>query len=229
MRQNLFILIALLYAPLAIGQGTVRPNTDYYFDRTDRALVEQLNNVEKFHLPGCAEGVKTRRYQAALDDCEFIFRYFPNHPRALMLMSELCLAWKSPSCDPDMYFENAVKINPKAASTFVMRGIYLLRAKKTSEAITDLKQAATIDPNSLNAQYNLGLAYLETRQYMLANEAAQRAYALGAPVPGLRDKLQKAGYWKPLEPPVAAPETTTPKAAPGDEAPAKAATEPSKN
>jgi tetratricopeptide (TPR) repeat protein len=216
MRKILLVLLVLGGASASHGQGPVLP--DYYFDRSNHALNEQLQSVEKHHLPACIDGAKSRRSQAALDDCDFILRYFPNHPRALVSMAEICLAWGNPRCDPDHYFESAVAVNPNAASTFVAHGIYLLRAKKTKAAIGDLERAVAIDPNSLNAQYNLGLAYLEAKEYVSANEAAQRAYALGAPVPGLRDKLKRAGYWKELEVPKGTPENNVPARAPDAQA-----------
>jgi hypothetical protein len=44
--------------------------------------------------------------------------------------------------------------------------------------------------------YNLGLAYVEIKRYPEALEAAHKAYALGFPLPGLRDRLKSVNAWK---------------------------------
>jgi tetratricopeptide (TPR) repeat protein len=80
----------------------------------------------------------------------------------------------------------------------VAQGIYLARTKRYPEAIKSYEHALEIAPDSVNAHYNLGLAYIETKQYQLANEHAQRAYELGASLPGLRDKLKRIGQWNPV-------------------------------
>lgn len=198
--QNPSLCRALILALLGVATtagGQLRPSSDYYFDRSDSVLIQQLQNVEKFHLPGCSEGLTSKRFEAAVADCEFILRYFPNHPKALLTAAELCSAWKSARCNTDGYFEAAIAVNPRVSATYTTKGVFLLRANRVVDAIGALKQAAALDPGSINAQYNLGLAYLEAKQYDLANRHAQRAYQLGAPVPGLRDRLKKAGYWKP--------------------------------
>ena len=192
-----FLPFLVLLAVAAGAHAQDRHNSDYYFDRADRSLRELLSTVEAYHLPGCVEGMKTRRWEAALGDCQFILNYFPNHPTGLLALADICQAWKSPKCNPDPYFEKAIIVNPKVSGAYVTQGIYLMRASRAKDAVPLLEQAAALEPNSVNAHYNLGLAYFETRQYEAANESAQRAYALGAPVPGLRDKLKKAGYWKP--------------------------------
>lgn len=220
-----FLLMGLLVALSAAGE---QDNNDYYVAHADKYTSELLVSVEKYHLQSCSEGPRTRQFQSALSDCDFILRYFPNHPRALVYMAELCVAWQSPTCIPDRYFENAVRVNPTVANTFVAIGISLLRAKKAKEAVTNLERAVALNPNSLNAQYNLGLAYVETKQYELANTAAQHAYALGAAVPGLRDILQRAGYWKPLEPRDAPPSKAATPAKPGDAPPLESPSEPPK-
>ena len=226
LRKLPFLLIGLLIAMSAAGE---QDNNDYYVAHANKYTSELLASVEKYHLQPCSEGPTTRRFESALSECDFILRYFPNHPRALVYMAEICAAWQSPRCIPERYFELAVNVNPNVANTFIAIGISLLRAKKAKEAVTSLERAVALNPNSLNAQYNLGLAYVETKQYELANVAAQRAYALGAPVPGLRNILQRAGYWKPLEPTDASAEKAPTPAKPGDTPPVESPSEPAKN
>lgn len=215
-----FVAFLILLAVASDASAQFRHNTDYYFDRSDRVLREQLSQVEAYHLSGCVNGLKTHRWEAAIGDCQFMLNYFPNHPTALLTLADICLAWKSPKCNPDPYFESAIIVNPRIASPYVTQGIYMMRAGRAKDAVPLLEQAAALEPNSVNAQYNLGLAYFDVKQYDAANDAAQRAYALGAPVPGLRDKLKKVGSWKPAA-------TASP--SPADSAKSGAGGAPSKN
>jgi tetratricopeptide (TPR) repeat protein len=173
-------------------------NRDYYAPGTGQSAHDIFKNVELYHLGAGYEELAHKRYDAALAHAEFMLRYFPNHPKALSLLSELCMRWQSPQCNTQEWFERAVARNPSAPVTYTLQGIALHRMKRYPQAVESYKKALELDPASLNSHYNLGLTYLELKQYELANEHAQKAYALGAPFPGLRDKLKKAGFWKPV-------------------------------
>lgn len=187
-------------------------NNDYY----KGAGTELLRNVEGYHLDLARDKLRARQYESGYGDVMFMLRYYPNHPQALMLLIDYCEVWKGAQCDVPQALDNAIAINPRASTTFVVQGIYLFRAKKLPASIAAFEQALKLDPDSLNGHYNIGLAYLEAKQYDLANQHAQRAYQLGAPLPGLRDKLMRAGHWKPIDAAIApqradAPPVTTPR------------------
>jgi tetratricopeptide (TPR) repeat protein len=188
-------------AVLAISAGTataavdVNRANDYYAAKGSNAVTV----VELYHLGPCEKRLGARDYPRALAECGFILKIFPNHPTALLLTAQACEQWKSPRCMLDDVFERAVSINPRAPETFVVQGIHLHRTNQYAKAIQSFKYALELDPNQMNAHYNIALTYLATKQFDLANAHAQRAYALGAILPGLRDRLTKAGYWKPTE------------------------------
>ena len=170
---------------------------DYYAARGSSAL----QVVESYHLAPCQQKLRARDWVRAKAECDFILKIFPNHPTALLLVAEICEQWKSGPCLLlDDIFDRAVAINPKAATTFVVQGIHYNRIKRYTTAIDRFKTALALDPNSLNAHYNLALTYVDTKQYDLANLHAQRAYALGATPEGLRNRLKQAAQWKPIEP-----------------------------
>lgn len=178
-----------------------RRNNDYY-SNVDRNM---LSTVERHHLGIGEDELKAKHYIAAQSDFRFILNYYPNHPRVLLLMSELCETWKSPKCDLDDVFNRAVARNPNIPATFVIIGIHQVRTKQIPAAIENFKRALAIDPNSVNANYNIALAYLDSGQYELANEHAQTAYARGSPPPGLRDRLKSTGHWQALAPAASQP------------------------
>jgi tetratricopeptide (TPR) repeat protein len=200
-------LAACLQSASALAQPAM--NNDYY----KSAGTELLRSVERYHVGPASDKLRTHQYESASGDIDFTLRYFPNHPQGLSLLMQLCEQRKSGSCAPELLsdvFARAVAANPEAAPTYVAQGIYLYRIKQLPDAITSLEKATTLDPDSLNAHYNLGLVYLEAKKYEQANVHAQRAYQLGATMPGLRDKLKKAGQWKPLPaPPDVAPSASS--------------------
>ena len=51
-------------------------------------------------------------------------------------------------------------------------------------------------PEDPTYNYNLGLVYYKTKQFKEANEHAHKAYALGFPLPGLKQLLVTAGKWQ---------------------------------
>jgi len=191
---------ALACAGLDIAPAAAQPtNNDYYKSEG----TELLRNVERYHVGLAIDKLRTRQFESAAADIGFILNYFPNHPQGLALQMQLCEQQKSSGCAPERMtevFERAIAVNPDVAATYVAQGIYLYRVKQLPAAIASLEKATTLDPDSLNAQYNLGLVYFESKKYEQANAHAQRAYQLGATMPGLRDKLKKAGQWKPLAP-----------------------------
>lgn len=181
----------------AVGAAPVdihRAN-DYYAALQTSAL----RNVEQFHMAPCEKRFAELDYIRSFEECDFILRIFPNHPVALDVAARVCERWNSPTCMLDDVFQRAILINPKVAQTYVVRGIHYYRTHQFAKAIDDFKHALDLDPNSTNAHYDLALSYLETKQFDLANVYAQKAYALGASLPGLRERLIKAGQWKPIE------------------------------
>lgn len=208
------VAAAIEAAPVDIHRAN-----DYYAAEQTSAL----KNVEQFHMAPCEKRFAELDYIRAFQECNFILKIFPNHPVALDVAAQVCERWNSPTCLLDDLFQRAVLINPRVAQTYVVRGIHYYRTHQYPKAIDDFKHALELEPNSTNAHYDLALTYLETKQFDLANVYAQKAYALGAPLPGLRERLIKAGQWRPTEQGSMTSPAAAPPAAGATENPTKAA------
>jgi Tfp pilus assembly protein PilF len=133
-------------------------------------------------------------------DINFTLRVFPNHTRALYALARLEEkeggrpkgVWWSVPC----YFSRAIAFAPDDAGVRVVYGIYLLRRGASDQALKQLEAAHETIGSDPNLNYNLGLAYFDARQYDRALEYAKKAYALGFPLDGLKNKLKKAGKWQ---------------------------------
>jgi Tfp pilus assembly protein PilF len=194
-----FLLVAT--SSLAQGEG----DKDYYHANDRNEDAQALRNVEQYHLEQGVSKMKAGQYSGAHADFAFMLGYFPNHPQALALMSELCdLKWKDFrkdfQCDMESRFERAIARNPNASPTFLVYGLHLQRVNRLPQAIESYKKSIALYPESANAHYNLGLAYFDAKQFDLANRHANLSYALGMRLPGLRDKLMRAGKWNALDP-----------------------------
>lgn len=201
-------ILVMLALVLAGGSAAAQPtNNDYYGARSNPQLAELLATVEKHHEQLGIDKLRTRFYAGAWDDFTFMLNYFPNHPRALILMGQVCERWLDPKCNMTLYFDKAIRLTPENAGIYLTQGVYLQKRGKLAEAIESYKKALELNPNSANAHYNLGLAYVAQKNFDLANEHAQEAYSLGFTLPGLQKKLVDAKAWKPL-PPKTVPDPT---------------------
>ena len=140
-------------------------------------------------------------------DMGYTLNVFPNHHRALMALIKLSEREKTDkprgmghtvAC----WFDRAERFRPDDATVKMLHGIYLMRKGKMQAAAEKLEQANALAGEDANILYNLGLAYFDLKQYDKALTNAHAAYALGFPLPGLRDKLKRAGKWSDA-PPVA--------------------------
>ena len=157
---------ALLAAPLpalhvvGMSSGQTIADDDWlnrnYFKRgSDGFTAELLANAERNHLAqeNFWKKYKGGELQYALDDLKYVLLVFPNHPRALHLMTMVCKAMKD-STTPIVYFEKAVRLFPQEPYTLAQYGGYLISTGENEAGIARLKEALRLDPN---LTYALGL------------------------------------------------------------------------
>lgn len=183
------------------------------------ATQEQKNLVEGAHFLPMVENL-IRGHRGYLGgDIEYTLRAFPNHPRALMSMMRLfernkMVIPQGAKAPLRCYFEHAIEFRPDDPIPYTLYGIHLLKMGDTAKAKENLEMAASLDDSNPNTNYNLGLAYLQLKQYDRALSFAHKAYGTGFPLPGLKNALMREGKWREPPPPIEESGASEPKAAP---------------
>lgn len=167
--------------------------------------------VENFHFSRAVETLTKGMTGSLGGDIGYTLEHFPNHHRALASMAKLGLRLKTTQPTGARYtvscfFERAIAFAPHDVTARMVYGSYLLSMGQDASALEQLDAASRLAPEHATTQYNLGLMYMKKKQYDKASVHAQKAYALGFPLPGLKNKLKAAGKWR--EPP-SAPLTAT--------------------
>lgn len=205
---------------------------DYRKGKSEHA--NSLKLVESAHFAGDVEN-GIRGISGTLEgDLDYTLRAFPNHHGALRTLMRVAarvpntviLYLPRGSRPVECYFDRAQRFAPDDPAVYSLYGSYLLSVGRHTEALAKYATAVQLDPDNPTATYNLGLLYYKNKDMAQANKYAQRAYALGFPLPGLKNLLVAAGKWDPsvAPPPAAAqavpeagPEAVPPAAAPAGE------------
>ncbi len=190
----------LLYASPYCDYGHAGGYGPFDYTNSDHKK-NKLPVVESYHFQKNIENLIPSGTVASLGaDIDYTLRAFPNHHRALSAMSRLSLrdkqskptgATHSALC----YFERATRFKPDDAMVRSLFGSHLLGLGKLDMALEQLNIALQIDPENPTFNYNLGLLYFERKDYKKAEDFARKAYSQGFPLPGLKNKLIKAGKW----------------------------------
>jgi tetratricopeptide (TPR) repeat protein len=133
-------------------------------------------------------------------DLDYTLRAVPNHHRALASIAKLGLRDKTTRVpgtkwSVECYFDRAIRFRPDDAGVRNLYGGYLYKLGRINEAIEQLTEAVRLDPENATANHNLGLIYLQEKDYDKAVLHAKKADALGFPLPGLKNKLSEMGKW----------------------------------
>ena len=161
-----------------------------------------LRNVESNHMaPDVVNLVRGQTGVWPGGDLSYTLRAFPNHPVALTQMVRL--GEKERASKPagaiypvECYFKRAMIFAYDDGKVRAIYATYLYKAGRKADALNQLNEAIRLGEDTPNVQYNIGLIYFDLRKYDKALSSAHRAYESGFPLPGLRDKLKKAGKWQ---------------------------------
>ena len=198
-----FCVAAMLAAPTTAQEAVCGSLRNAYgpFDyriapQDNRRIVEGAHFTPEVEL---LQGGHTSSTPAG--DISYTLRAFPNHPRALMAMMKYAERVKQERPRDSAHtmacwFDRAERFTPDDATVKGLYGMYLSRKGKKAEAIKKLDEARALGTSSPNMDYNIGLIYFDLGEYDKSLTSAHRAYAGGFNLPGLKEKLVRAGKWK---------------------------------
>ena len=189
-------------APAACAVINVAPRAvDFRLrDSTPQLRFEYGDNT-KYHYEPAINNMKQGEYsRRVIADLDFLLARWPNHPPALQAMIEYELAGGKPHdfAGALCYLQQARRFSPDDVKIPLLEGFYRWKKSDVLGALAAYEDALAVDPDSVDAHYNLGLLYIEAKQLDKAREHATTAYAAGYPLQGLRKKLAKLGH--PLPP-----------------------------
>jgi tetratricopeptide (TPR) repeat protein len=171
------------------------------FDYLKRSeFAENFNLVETGHFTPEVEQLIRGKTGPIGGDLDYTLRAIPNHHRALASLAKLGLREKTPRVQGtqwsvECYFNRATRFRPDDAGVRNLYGGYLYKLGRINEAIEQLTEAVRLDPENATANHNLGLIYLQEKDYDKAVLHAKKADALGFPLSGLKSKLIELGKW----------------------------------
>jgi tetratricopeptide (TPR) repeat protein len=202
-------LLACAWSPLLAAQGSdlqdiecgALENAYGPFDYTDAAeRREKLPIVEQFHFNADVENLRRGQSSSIMGDLDYTLRAFPNHHRALNAMGRYQLnnptAAVAPYRSADCYFNRAIRFRPGDGTVRMIYGTYLFKRGEREAALKRYQEAVDLSPDSAEAHYNMGLLQVELKRFDAALVHAHKAYALGYPLQGLKNRLKRAGAWR---------------------------------
>jgi tetratricopeptide (TPR) repeat protein len=172
------------------------------FDYTNSSDKQtHLPVVEAYHFTQSVESLVSGSSGKVGGDLDYTLRAFPNHHRALAAMAKLSLKEKTSkpagaTYSVQCYFDRAIRFKPNDAIVRMIYGNHLLKAGQVDQATEQLKEAHDLQPDNPTINYNLGLLYMQRKNYEEARNYAKKAYELGFPLPGLKNQLIQAGKWE---------------------------------
>ena len=172
------------------------------FDYTKLDLREKkLRIVEAYHFNSDVERLKKGVSGRIIDDLNYTLRTSPNHHRALNAVTryQLLKGDMRGHLSAECYLDRALRFAPHDGVVHMINGNFLFKKDDLESALDSYKKALGIMPKSPELNYNIGLLYVKQKNYSAARKYAISAYTLNYPLRGLREKLEKAGFWSKKE------------------------------
>jgi tetratricopeptide (TPR) repeat protein len=179
--------------------GNITYQTYDYNDPEDRR--HQLKLVEMAHFTPNVENLQHGNSGTLGGELSYTLMMFPNHHRALAALGKLSLREKKLKPTGSRYsiecfFDRGIRFRPNDAMVRMVYGNYLLKVGQPDKATEQLQIAADLQPENPTINYNLGLLYMQRKDYERARTYAKKAYELDFPLSGLKNQLIKAGKWE---------------------------------
>jgi tetratricopeptide (TPR) repeat protein len=135
----------------------------------------------------------------ARSEVQFTYdRLDKQHPittNVMIVLAQVCQASDDYGCAQDT-LEQAIALHPQAAGPYSALAV-MYRDRKQFDKAKDvlMRGDAATEGKSSEINYNLGLLLVDMKDYDSAVERAKRAYELGYPLPGLKNKLVRLDKW----------------------------------
>jgi Flp pilus assembly protein TadD len=181
---------AVACTPLGVG--------DQLIDYNDPAMAARLQIVEAYHFNSDVRSLRKGQSSTVAGDLDFVLRAVPNHYPALAAMGR----WQATNGAPkaadghaepaQCYFERAIRFRPTDAQLRVAYGVFLHQTRQLDAAQREYEAAEAMGGGGAELYYNMGLLLLDRGDIERAQQYADKAYELGYPLPGLKNKLKKA-------------------------------------
>jgi len=196
------IVAALLLPAAALAQnaGACGQLENAYGPFDYRVDQNRLPIVELHHFTPEVELLIRGREGPIGGDLDYVLRAFPNHPRALLAMARYGDKLKVDTVpnarySVDCYFVRAITFQPEDTTARMLYATYLNSHQRRDDALKQLAVARGLAGDNGFTHYNLGLVYMDLREFDLALAEAHAALALGFPRTELRDRLVAANKW----------------------------------
>lgn len=210
----LLVIVALLLDGPALAQPSdcdlSSANThDYRAAAMGLGAAPYLRAAEKAHLtPQVLNLIHGQTTTYPGGDLEYVLLRFPNHPRALVAMTRLFERTptrrpQTVSMDIECFYARALQFFADDTVVRTMFADYLARQGQQPRALQQLAFATKYAGDNPMSHYNIGLVYLQMKEFDLALSQAHRAAALGDDRDGLKRALVQAGKWAQPEAPAA--------------------------
>lgn len=160
-----------------------------------------LSMVEGAHFTLNVQLLRKGKSSAQPSDLVFVLSSIPNHPAALDAYSRYESTYRSssifrnqadtnkPVYSTDCFFSRATEIFPDYAETYKVWGMHLYRNQKYKESIDMFSKASSMNDNSADLHYYMGLSFLALGDLENAQVHADIAYGAGYPLQGLKKGL----------------------------------------
>jgi tetratricopeptide (TPR) repeat protein len=170
-----------------------------YADASQRQ--KHLQIVERYHFTPNIENLVSGNSGSVGAELNYTLMAFPNHHRALAAIAKLGVRDKTikpigAKYSVHCYFERAIRFKPSDPVVRMVYGNYLKKLGQPDKAIDQFIVAVNLQPEDPTINYNLGLLYMEKKDYEQARTHAKKAYEQGFPLHGLKNQLIQAGKWE---------------------------------
>lgn len=206
---NVYVLAIFLMSGSAVladvddfSCGSLQNAYGPYDYRTDK---DKLSVVEAYHFtPEVASLIRGKSGHIG-GDLDYTLRAFPNHPRALIAMAQLGEREKTTKVfgaqySVECYLHRASRFRNDDGTVKMIYANYLVKKGRSKEALKQLNDAVSLSDSNTSLDYNIALVYLDLKEYDKSLTYAHKAYQAGFPLPGLRDRLKRAGKWREFVP-----------------------------